>query len=174
MTPTQLSEARRKLGLTLSEMALMLSRFQKHISPCPNTGCWFWSAGCYTNGYGMFWRNGGFSYAHRTAYELMRGPIINRLHVLHRCDTPGCVNPSHLFLGTNSDNIADRVRKGRSSHAGGSPPGGHSGKITPAIVGTIRARFLAGESQRAIAHSYGMSRTTVSKIVHRETWNHII
>ena len=75
----------------------------------PETGCWLWIRRTKDNGYGWC---GKRTSAHRRAWELYRGPIPPGLFVLHRCDTPLCVNPDHLFLGTNSDNINDAVQKG--------------------------------------------------------------
>lgn len=80
--------------------------------------CWVWTAGTfkYRNGYGQFRVRRGDppAYAHRFAWELVNGPIPQGLHVLHRCDNPPCVNPAHLFLGTQIDNYRDMVSKGRS------------------------------------------------------------
>lgn len=81
-------------------------------------GCWIWQ-GCKNNkGYGMVSRRGrGFSpqLAHRYMYEQHVGPIPDGMHLLHRCDTPACVNPTHMFIGTRSDNMRDMVAKGRQN-----------------------------------------------------------
>jgi hypothetical protein len=77
--------------------------------------CWEWGGARNTSGYGWF-RFGPDrtpTGAHRVAYELSNGPIPDGLAVLHRCDNPPCVNPAHLFLGTNQDNVTDKVNKGR-------------------------------------------------------------
>lgn len=82
-------------------------------------GCWLWTSNAHHNGYGQIAlsRNGAtrqrWAWAHRVAWELTNGPIPAGQLVLHRCDTPLCVNPAHLFLGTHLENIADSVRKGR-------------------------------------------------------------
>ena len=77
--------------------------------------CWPWTASTCGGGYGQFRLAGRPQLAHRVAYEQLVGPIPNGRHVLHRCDTPLCVNPAHLFLGTHTDNMADMTIKGRQS-----------------------------------------------------------
>lgn len=76
--------------------------------------CWPWMACRNRHGYGKVGVGGISVTAHRAVWELANGPIPAGLHVLHRCDNPPCVNPAHLFLGTNADNVEDKVRKGRS------------------------------------------------------------
>lgn len=75
--------------------------------------CWPWVTADGTDRYGTFWLEGEAVGAHRAAWILLVGPIPDGLHVLHRCDAPPCCNPSHLFLGTRSDNMADAFEKGR-------------------------------------------------------------
>lgn len=79
--------------------------------------CWLWTAGKIPTGYGRFCINGRYVYAHRVAWELTHGQIEGGLFVLHDCptgDNPSCVNPAHLFLGTQSDNMKDCYQKGRN------------------------------------------------------------
>ena len=95
--------------------------------------------------------------AHRIAYELMRGPIPSRMLVLHKCDTPSCVNPSHLFLGTVDDNNKDRARKNRSHRPC---------KLTLEQCRQIQALYFAGDmSQSEIALQFGVQQTHISRIV---------
>lgn len=77
------------------------------------TGCWLWAGAGTDNGYGVMWGEYRKEYAHRVSYLLYNGPIPDDMQVLHRCDTPLCVNPEHLFLGTVSDNMKDCSAKGR-------------------------------------------------------------
>lgn len=90
----------------------VLERFEAKYVPEPNTGCWLWFGAELNYGYGQF-RNDGHALAHRWSYSHFIGPIPEGLIVRHRCDTPCCVNPDHLELGTYVDNMADKVRRGR-------------------------------------------------------------
>lgn len=90
------------------------TRLDENTQPEPTTGCMLWIRSTDTNGYGMLCVDGRKRKAHRVAWELANGPIPAGLHVLHRCDTPACVNPAHLFLGTHTDNMRDCSAKGRT------------------------------------------------------------
>lgn len=143
-------------------------RFWEKVSPEPMSGCWLWT-GSWANGYGDILVNGKVQRAHRVAWQLLRGPIPVGQHVLHRCDTPPCVNPSHLFLGTALDNITDMVTKGRNEPCRGERNG--RAKLSATAVTTIRARVAAGETQRALAREYGMHYQTIYYIVNRKLWS---
>lgn len=93
-----------------------LTRFDAKWIAEPNTGCFLWTSSLRSSGYGELWVKRGGQAAHRLAYEHHVGPIPPGLCVLHRCDTPACVNPEHLFVGTNQDNVDDKMRKGRHKH----------------------------------------------------------
>lgn len=89
--------------------------FNDNYVPEPNSGCWLWIRR-YTRGmgYGSFQINRQKNVrAHRHSWEIHKGPIPAKTHVLHRCDVPSCVNPDHLFLGTAKDNMLDKAAKGR-------------------------------------------------------------
>lgn len=77
--------------------------------------CWEWRGSLAPNGYGQFFRKSGSRQAHRISWELENGPIKNGLFVCHHCDNRKCIRPSHLFLGTHSDNMRDMERKGRGN-----------------------------------------------------------
>jgi hypothetical protein len=146
----------------------LLERFESFYIPEPNSGCWIWTGviSRAENGYGLISVNGSKRGAHRVSYELHHGPIVNGQFVLHRCDTPCCVNPDHLFSGTQAVNAADKIAKGRD------PRGEKNGqaKLTEDDVKAIRkdARTLA-----AIACDYGISETCVSEVKRRVWWKHV-
>ncbi len=104
---------------TEARNARIRGRFDSKWTPEPLSGCWLWTGSERNDdGYGELWVNGRMRRAHRIAFELYKSPIPNGMMVLHSCDTPLCVNPAHLFLGTNSDNIKDSYAKGRSKPHG--------------------------------------------------------
>lgn len=133
-------------------------------------GCWNWTAARLGSGYGSFSRGRGTpnSGAHRVAWELTNGPVPSSIHVLHRCDNPICVRPDHLFLGTNKDNVDDKVAKGRQSRMIGER--NPNAKLNTSDVEEIRRRHHSGQSATAIASRYGMGQTQISRIIRRETW----
>lgn len=98
-----------------------LERFSRLYEPCPATGCWLWTGSrkkSSTYEYGFFyWSRTRNMRAHRASWLLFRGEMDPSLFVCHHCDVPTCVNPGHLFLGTNSDNTRDKVIKGRQANA---------------------------------------------------------
>lgn len=117
--------------------------------------CWIWTKTTSKAGYGQIARHKPGEYAHRIAYEMHYGVSVAGLDVCHHCDTPVCVNPAHLFLGTALDNMRDRSRKGRSD--------GPAPKLTAAQVREIRA--LRGTlSQAEIGRRFGVSPGAVQKI----------
>src|SRR5947207_548479 len=92
-------------------------RFDAKWTPEPFSGCWIWTGARSLNGYGVMGMPHINRNAHRISWEIHRGIIPNKICVLHRCDTPSCVNPDHLFLGSLKDNTRDMVKKGRDKKA---------------------------------------------------------
>ena len=134
--------------------------------------CWEWQGPLTRGGYGRLFLGtyGRYQTTHRFSWELAKGPIPDGGHVCHTCDNRRCVNPAHLFLGTNRDNIADKVRKGRQAR--GERMG--SAKLTEPQVVEIRKRW-SYENARIVdlAREYGVSPSTVSHIVHGRIWKHV-
>lgn len=139
------------------------SRIQKTDS------CWLWTGRLTKQGYGQRKIGDKLMPAHRAAWLLLRGSIPDGMCVCHRCDVRNCVNPDHLFIGTNDDNMADMVAKRRQ------PLGRRNAaaKLTEADVQAIRTARANGQSAMALAKAYGLYFSTVYKIVRRETWRHV-
>ena len=146
-------------------------RFWAKIIPEPNSGCWLWD-GSYDNyGYGQIWADRRVHRAHRFSYTLNVGPITPGLCICHRCDTPACVNPDHLFVGTQADNIRDAVRKGRVRGGGQSCEAHHSAKLSFAKVRQMKALRSRGLIYREIAARFGVSKATAMKAIKGQNWN---
>ena len=122
--------------------------------------CWLWTAGK-SGGYGVVGHNS--QKAHRVAWELTIGPIPQGMQVLHRCDNPPCVNPEHLFLGTNHDNMLDRQAKGRTKNLFTSDT--HPFKVLDsADIRMIRTLRRSGWKQRELAVVFGVSRGHIAQL----------
>lgn len=152
-------------------------RLDKHSIPVTESGCWLWTGGCDSRGwpflpYGRIWVRGRTLNAHRVAYEAYLGPIPTGMKVLHKCDTPSCINPEHLMLGTAKDNTRDMMKKGRNEPMLTTRRGERSNfnKLSISQVLAIRSD---GRLQRIIADEYGISQSCVSHLKARKNWRHI-
>lgn len=146
----------------------LAERFWSRVNIGNCDECWEWQSRR-IKGYGAFtYRHGKYEYAHRFAYKIVNGTIPRGMGVLHKCDNPPCCNPSHLFLGTQSDNLHDMAQKGRNAK------GERSGtaKLTKSDVIEIRSTYPS-KTMQVLADRYGVTLSTISKIVHRERWAHI-
>lgn len=142
--------------------------FDQRYIPEPNSGCWLWLGKWNFFGYGIFLDS---QYAkdlkaHRVSWELHRGPIPVGMNVLHKCDTPPCVNPSHLYIGTRSDNARDMVCRGRSTRGEKNP----YSKLTMDDVIDIRKLARSGSNQRDIAQRFNVNPSQISRINTGERW----
>jgi len=146
----------------------MDERLAHHSVVDPSTGCRLWTGAIDSQGYGQTSIKAKRYLAHKAAYECAIGPVPAGMCVLHRCDTPGCINPAHLFLGTRGDNNTDRARKGRNSPRLGEQH--HLVKLTEADVLAIRAD---DRPSAVICKEYRVSQSCVSRIKTRGTWKHI-
>jgi len=144
------------------------ARLAAWSEPDTNGGCLLWTGSINERGYGQIGVSSGKWRVHRLAWVLANGAIPPGMHVLHRCDIRTCVNPAHLFLGTNADNVADMVNKGRNRACTGVQNG--QSKLTCEIVRSVWARINARESGASIARDIGVSQTAVSNIKVGRTW----
>jgi len=101
----------------------LADRFMDYVLPEPNSGCWLWTGSRDRKGYGQLRIDGGLKYATHVSLALAGRQVPTGLQACHRCDNPGCVNAEHLFIGTQKDNTADMIRKGRASKPPGAKPG---------------------------------------------------
>lgn len=134
-------------------------------------GCWLWTGQRLPrpgHEYGRLSYGGRAWAAHRLAWTLEHGPIPGGMHVLHRCDNPPCVNPAHLFLGTNADNVADREAKGRR-HA----PRGEAHPRARLTIDQVR-EILATPDERpcVLGRRYGVDSSAITSIRKGRSWRH--
>jgi len=143
-------------------------RFWKFVRK--SVDCWEWTGYKNKGGYGTFRLDGESIGAHRIAWILANGPIPDGLCVCHTCDNRACVNPAHLFLGTDTDNIRDRHNKGRTVR------GEQNGraKLTTVQIIQLRELYASGNyTQRQLADLFKVVRSTVHKIVSAQKWAHL-
>src|SRR5688500_9910632 len=140
------------------------SKFWERVEGMGTLGCWNWPGRDRgPSGYGGISWHGREYYAHRVAFCLAHGmapmSLSPDIGVLHTCDNRRCCNPDHLWLGTNDDNVADKVRKGRQSRLRG--PRNPKSKLTPEAVHVIRSEARRGVLGTALARRFGISSTSV-------------
>ena len=141
--------------------------------------CWLWSASQFGHsGYGSFSvKVDGRTRSvrvHRHSWELANGPVPEGQHVLHRCDTPLCVRPDHLFLGDALANAQDKVAKGRLRRGDAKGEANGHAKLTADDVRAIRARAALGESQAALAREFLVTPQSINDIIKLRRWKHVV
>jgi len=153
-------------------MATLAERLLARVEYEPNTGCWLWSGASSREGYGHIRDSGRVTLAHRASYKVHREPPPAGVQVCHKCDTPACVNPAHLFLGTNAENAADRNRKGRARGGANKGPAHPLSRLSVADIARIRVLAASRiQPQRLIAAQYGISQGHVSAILNGRRWS---
>jgi hypothetical protein len=134
--------------------------------------CWIWKTTKDRGGYGQYQFKGKSVSSHRFVWEFFYGKIINGLYVLHKCDIRNCVNPDHLFLGTNKDNMKDMRLKGRSARLYGEQ--NNQAKLTQDQVDEIRRTYQRGVkgefSQTGLGRKFGVSHNQIGNIVNYKKW----
>lgn len=166
----------------ISDLSLE-DKFNNLWVPEPNSGCWIWIGTVVNDGYGFISHNGDPDRAHRCSWKLFKGEIPKGIYVCHKCDTPLCVNPDHLFLGTPLDNMLDKIRKGR----GNAPKGGnHWMRNKPKSISKgidrwnckltenqVEEIFFSQEDPKISAKQFNVHHSTVTRIKLGEIWKHI-
>jgi hypothetical protein len=157
-------------------VATVWERFWSKVDK--SNDCWVWTGCKNKKGYGVAGSGiiGGSKRAHRACWEYCNGKIPDGLGVLHKCDNPPCVNPEHLFLGTNQDNVDDRERKGRASNHLKGCAGEANGlaKLDEQEVIWIKRLLATGKmSHRAIARIFSVTAANISGIARGKTWGHL-
>lgn len=152
------------------------TKYQKHSV----TGCWEWQRYRKPNGYGYteYWDKAAKkrvnTHAHRLSWIIHNGPIPPGMQVCHTCDNPPCVNPAHLFLGTNYENWEDCVSKGRNMGGANGPPIARPrARLTEADVAEIRRLRASGASRDEVARRFGISVDNVSHVTTGRRWKNL-
>jgi HNH endonuclease len=156
-----------------------LERFWQHVDKTPGHGpqgeCWLWLLSYRKDGYGQ-WLDREIKRvvgAHRYAWRALYG-VYTTLHTLHRCDYPPCVRPSHLFEGTQRDNVQDMYRKNRQNNIGRTPGERHPGaRFSDAMIPQLLERLNAGERRADLAREYHVDYNTIERIHKRVSYKHV-
>lgn len=143
-------------------------RFNRMVA-VGSSDCWYWIGSVDALGYGRFLALGE-NRAHRASYRLFKGDIPNGKFVMHTCDTRCCVNPDHLILGTQADNVKDMVQKGRNRTVKLCGERNPMSKLTAENVAEIRRRVAHGEKQKSMCAIFNVSPMTISRVVRGELW----
>lgn len=147
-----------------------VARFFRYVHHEPNSGCWLWGGSLDGSGYGTFGVATRHSVrAHRFSFALLIGRWPQK-HVLHNCDNPPCVNPSHLREGTHAENMRDSAVRKRHQSQGEMAP---RAILTESQVISIRLRHKNGEALRPLAREFGVSLYAVFAVVARRNWRHV-
>lgn len=152
--------------------APLVDRFWRMVQI--SDGCWNWIGGKRPNGYGQISEGGKGSRslsAHRVSYELHKGPIPEGLVVMHSCDTRACVNPAHLSLGTQKDNVDDMIAKGRKRTV--APVGPENGKSILTQQDVLYIRANGHKSHAQLGREIGVSPNCVRGVRTGRTWSHV-
>lgn len=153
-------QGQRDRGGSLSE------KFHNRIEK--SDGCWIWQGNINpASGYGRLFYAGKNQFAHRVSFELYHGPVPPGLNVCHKCDNPPCCNPEHLFAGTDADNVADKMRKGRWAGGAFSGERHHNSKLSDAqteeIRGLLKLPHFHGKYAQ-MGRAFGVDECTIHNI----------
>lgn len=152
------------------DLILIVQKLRENIKINSKSGCYEWIKSKDKDGYGQVRVGKTQKRPHRIMYRLLNGEIPASLHVLHRCDNPSCCRPSHLFLGTQADNVRDRNKKNRQVKGENQ----RSAKLTVGAVLEIRSKYkMGGHTHRDLAREYGINHSNIGCIIRRTHWRHV-
>ena len=147
----------------------VLERFWAKVEK--TSGCWYWSGTKTKAGYGQINIDGVPVYAHRLSWEIYNKKKIPKgKMVLHHCDNPPCIRPTHIYVGTASDNSKDCIRRGRAKHPLRMGEQIGTSKLTKIEVKEIRSLYM---TRKMLAERYGVSEGTIGFILRNQTWKHV-
>ena len=149
----------------------LASRFWAKVEIKGLLDCWLWTGCKHSDGYGHIRDGRKVMSAHRIAWELVYGSIPTGQYICHHCDVPACVNPNHLFIGSQKDNMDDMNAKGRGNYLKGEQNG--FSKLTEENVLAIRSLGKQDLKHADIAKRFSIQRSQVSAIMTRRAWKHI-
>lgn len=144
-------------------------RIEEKVLRVPEAGCWIWMGSLQVRGYGEIISNKRKHYAHRASYEAFVGEIPKGMYVCHACDNLACVNPNHLFLGTQKQNLQDMASKGRSTWGEKNP----KAKLTECEVKVIKQAFANGKKDSELASQFNVARQTINNIRNNKLWSFV-
>lgn len=147
-------------------MKTLERRFFEKVAISGIDPCWYWTASVDRNGYGQLRVSGSLVYATHISLELFGRPLPKKMCALHTCDNPSCVNPSHLFHGTRSDNMKDKIAKGRQLRGVQC----RAAKLLPVDVSEIRN---SRKTNQELSVEHGVSPSAISLARNKKTWRHI-
>ncbi len=160
-------------------MKAPVERVLEKVVRIPFSGCWIFTGATNDFGYGIVGtgaRGMPNDRAHRVTYRHFVGEIPVGMFVCHRCDTPSCCNPHHLFVGTNDDNVRDMITKGRNSKPPRNPHVVGSvhplAKLKEEFIPEIKMLYAQGWTQKQLAEQYGVVRQTISKVLRGKRFKH--
>lgn len=148
--------------------------------------CWIWTGGCFSNGYGRIKFLNKSLKTHRISWTLENGAIPDGMVICHKCDNPPCCNPSHLFAGTQVDNVADRTSKRREARAERSGTKTHPERVArgersgTAKLNDIRVRVIrrlaecGAMRQVDLARMFDSTQGNIGKVIRRDSWAHVV
>ncbi len=154
-------------------MSALRNKLERESIPEPNSGCHLWLRAVRGHGYGVLWWEGGLVDVHRLSWAEANGPIPPGNVICHRCDVRLCINPAHLFLGTQADNLRDMALKGRASRKARAWPRGEKNRGAKLTASDVLAIRKDARSRVDIAAAYSVSYSAIARIKTRLRWGHI-